>query len=106
MDIPKDIVLNINSFISSNVENIYKHTESKEIEKYVLLLVQIAKERLKTKNITRINWQYKKITTKRNKILNDKQIKTMEWVLNNKTLVYEKVKIELHYVINKENNKL
>ena len=82
---------NIKGFISSNTDIIYKKTESYDVEKYVILLIQIAKIRLKTKCLTKIDWKTKTIKVKKESKLNEKQLATMEWVLNNRLKVFEEV---------------
>lgn len=95
---------NIKGFISSNTDIIYKKTESYDVEKYVILLIQIAKIRLKTKCLTKIDWKTKTIKVKKESKLNEKQLATMEWVLNNRLKVFEEVNriINIYIVTRKD----
>lgn len=94
---------NIKSFISSNTDIIYKKTESYDVEKYVILLIQIAKIRLKTKCLTKIDWKTKTIKVKKESKLNEKQLATMEWVLNNRLKVFEEVNRIINiYIVNRK----
>lgn len=95
---------NIKGFISSNVDNIYKRTESYDVEKYVVLLIQIAKLRLKNKCSTKIDWKTKNIKIVKDSLLNENQLGAMEWVLNNRLKVYEYVSEIIDNFIMKRND--
>lgn len=81
----------VNGFLTSNIDSIYVNTESLDYKRYVILLRQIAKKRIETGRITRTNWITKEIEVKM-KSLNEKQLKSMYWILENKNYVDKRVK--------------
>ena len=84
----------VNGFITTNIDSIYVNTESLDTRKYFILLRQIARKRLETGRLTRINWLEKKIVV-REKELSDEQRKAMEWILENDDLL---IKVIEHLV--------
>lgn len=86
----EEIRLNIETFIGSNVDTIYRNTGSLEVNKYVKLIIQIAKKRIETKHTTGIDWNFKTIKVKE-KLLTDKQLKASYWVLEHREEVKNKV---------------
>ena len=98
----KDISNNyyVKGFINSNVDSIYKKTKSEDVEKYIILLVQIAKMRLKTKHLTSIDWKNKQIKVKKLKELNDNQLEAMQWIVENRQELYKWTKNLLNNYVN------
>lgn len=87
----KELWDNITSFIGANVESIFVSTGSLEVEKYIILLRQIAKIRINTNHLTTTDFKNRTIKIKKNDILTDKQLKTMQWILENNDFLIEQV---------------
>lgn len=87
----KELWDNITSFIGANVESIFVNTGSLEVEKYIILLRQIAKIRINTNRLTTTDFKNRTIKIKKNDILTDKQLKTMQWILENNDFLIEQV---------------
>lgn len=101
---------NITSFIGANVESIFVNTRSLDVEKYIILLRQIAKIRINTNHLTTTDFKKRKIKIKKNDILTDKQLKTMQWILENNDFLIKEVerllnKFRFRKIEKKENDK-
>lgn len=80
------------AIISANADTIYKKTNSLEVNRYFILLIQIIKKRLESGCLTSIDFKNRTLKV-RGKKLTEEQVLALEWLNENPD--YIQVKLEL-----------
>lgn len=84
----------IQAFISSNLDSIFKRTNSFEVEKYLKLFKMIIKKRLETGFLTTTDFKNKTLKLKL-KPLTEEQLKALEWIDRNEIFLKENIELLL-----------
>ena len=84
----KEVAIGI---IGANVGSTFYKTKSLEVDRYVKLIKQIAKKRIKYKRLTSVDWITKEIKVKSRTPLPKNQEEALLWILENEDFLIKQI---------------
>lgn len=91
MDRLEEIKTRARAIISSNVGDAFVKTGSLETIKYIILIKQIVRKRLKYNCLTSLNWKRKEIKLRTRKILDEDQKEILLWLQDNEDFLIKEI---------------